>query len=154
MKATLILMAIASTTILAAAQQGGGAVGTPGVMDDTCWKGGTHHISVDVRGTIHGDDKVTVTEGTDTASGTGTPDPDGGTAESSEIKVGSETYKVDGGKMQRKNDNGAWVDMSKETCPEPLMFGAEETIGSLPYFMSQSMRVMRHEDELFSSLPA
>ena len=161
MKAILILMSLISTTVFATAQQGGvGAAGTPGVEDGSCWRGGNHDITVGVRGTMHGDQKVTVEEGDEEASGTGTPDVDGGCDESSEIKVDTEHYRAKNGKMQRKNDAGSWVDMSKTTCdpppgggatgPPPAAFGDTETIGSLPF----AMVVLRNEDELFVSLPA
>lgn len=94
--------------------------GVPGVEDGSCWKNSNHEIEVEVRGTIHGDQEVTVTEGSEEGTGTGTPDPDGGCAESSSISVGDETYRVHNGKMQWKNESGDWINMTKTNCPKTL----------------------------------
>ena len=77
---------------------------------------------------------VTVTEGDDEGSGTGTPADDGGCLESSDITVGDETYRAQDGKMQWENDNGDWIDMTETTCDaDGASCGDTETIGSLPF---------------------
>ena len=96
--------------------------GVPGVENGSCWKNGVgNEIKVKVEGTVHGDQEVTVTEGQSSGTGTGTPDPDGGCAESSDISVGDETYRVHNGKMQRQNDNGDWINMTKTRCPKAVV---------------------------------
>jgi hypothetical protein len=95
------------------------AAGTPGVEDGTCWKNSSgNEIEVGVRGTIHGDQEITVTEGDESGTGTGTPDPDGGCAESSTISVDGEKYRVKNGGMQWENDNGDWINMSETKCDD------------------------------------
>ena len=91
--------------------------GVPGVKDGSCWK--NHNgdvVKVSVRGTVHGDQDVTFTEGTNTGSATGTPDPDGGCAECSATSCGDESYRIRNGRMQNKNSNGTWVKMRKTKC--------------------------------------
>ncbi len=117
------------------------AAGTPGVEDGSCWKNNSgNEISVNVRGTVHGDQEITVSEGAHSGTGTGTPDPDGGCDESSAISVDSERYRVDDGGMQWKNPTGSWIDMSKTKCEDgdgdpPSDPGDENlanSVGSLP----------------------
>tara|TARA_R110000822_G_scaffold120633_4_gene254153 strand:- start:950 stop:1387 length:438 start_codon:yes stop_codon:yes gene_type:complete len=125
---------------LSFAEDDAGAAGTPGVEDGTCWKNSSgNEIEVGVRGTLHGDQEITVTEGTDSGTGTGTPDPDGGCAESSSISVGSECYRVDNGGMEWKNPAGKWINMTKVKCDddesaesELVILVTEEGIGALP----------------------
>ena len=116
-----ILVACLSLAFVAAAQQSDspdpGPNGKPGVEDGTCWKNSSgNQVTVKVKGTVHGTQNVTVTEGGSSGKGTGTPDPDGGCADSSEISVGSETYKAKHGKMKWKNPAGKWITMTKVKC--------------------------------------
>ncbi len=105
----------------------GGGGGKKGVEDGSVWKNSSgHQIEVGVEGTIHGDQNITVTEGTNSGTGLGTPDPDGGCADSEVIDVGGEKYRVEKGKMQWKNKNGKWVNMHKAPADD-LGF-----VGSLP----------------------
>lgn len=148
----MTIFGLAMTGAAAHGQQGGDAVGTPGVEDGSCWHDSSgHSVSIKVRGTLHGDQKVTFTSGTDSGDSTGTPDPDGGCADAASTKVGSDSYRIKDGDVQRKNDAGHWLDLSKTTCPEPMIGTGNETIGSLPYQMS--MRTL-WDGETFHSLPA
>lgn len=95
------------------------SAGTPGVEDGTCWKTNNktgHRISVKVKGSMHSHVDVTVTEGDQSGTGKGDPDKDGGCELSGEIKVGKETYKVEGGRMKWLNPAGNWVTMTKVKC--------------------------------------
>jgi hypothetical protein len=107
------------------------------VEDGTCWKNNSgNEVEVDVRGTVHGDQEVTFTEGDASGAATGTPDPDGGCAESSTASVGSESYRIKDSEVQWKNDNGDWIDMSETKCEDEVEPGTDEgsdgTIGTLP----------------------
>ena len=92
--------------------------GVPGVEDGTCWKNTVgNNVSVKVRGTVMGDQEITITEGNNSGRGRGNPDPDGGCAETQNpISVGNEKYRIHNGKVQHKNDSGQWVNMSKTKC--------------------------------------
>lgn len=115
--------------------------GDTGVEDDSCWKNNSgNEIEVEVRGTLHGDQEITVTEGDESGTGTGTPDPDGGCDDSSEITVGDETYRVEDGEMEWKNDSGNFVDMKEMECDKddadvdgPMESGGGDTVGTLPF---------------------
>lgn len=95
------------------------AAALAGVENDTCWK--RPPVRVEVRGTVFGDQEVTVTgeDGT-TGTGVGTPDPKGGCADSSEITVGSERYRVKNGRMQHRAANGKWSNMTKVRCDDSV----------------------------------
>ena len=117
----LAIAACASILFLASAQSQDtpdpGPNGKPGVEDGTCWKNSSgNKISVGLSKAVHGVKKVTVTEGTKSGSGEGTPDPDGGVSDSADIKVGKETYKAKHGKMKWKNPAGKWITMTKVKC--------------------------------------
>jgi len=114
-----VLAACCLTLAGQATQSDTGAAGTPGVEDGTCWKNSSgNEIDVEVRGTIHGDQKVTVNEGDESGEGTGTPDPDGGCADSSTITVGDEKYRVKDGDMEWENPNGDWIEMTEVKCDD------------------------------------
>ncbi len=108
---------------IAAAQQSDtpdpGPNGKPGVENGTCWKNSSgNQVSVKLSGGIHSVKKVTLTEGKKSGSGKGTPDPDGGVSDSSDIKVGKETYKAENGKMKWKNPAGKWITLTKIKCKD------------------------------------
>ena len=139
MKSLVAMALLATLAVSATPQSADGAAGTPGVMDDTCWKNSSsNEINVEVRGTIHGDQEITVNEGETSGTGTGTPDPDGGCAESSAVFVGGEAYRVKSGGMEWRNPDDDWIDMTEVKCDEdddggtpPLLLG-DGTIGSVP----------------------
>jgi hypothetical protein len=121
-------------------------VGTPGVENGDCFSDSSGHSSeVAVKGMMTGNQKVTVTETTTTSNpdGTtttttetgsteeGTPDPEGGCADSGQMKVGDSWYRVKNGKLQRENDNEDWINQSEGTCGNNNVSTGDE-IGSLP----------------------
>lgn len=113
------------------------STGTPGLQDDTCWKppGGDddESLSADVRGNSFGESELTLTDQDgNTGSVKGTPDPDGGMADSgAEFTVGDDTFRVKDGDLQRKNATGSWVDMVSADCDGDLLGGGDD-LGSLP----------------------
>ncbi len=148
-------LAIAAMAAVLAAGVIASESGTTGVRSDTCWTNSSgNEIEVDIVGTIHGDQKVTVTEGDESGTGTGTPADDDGCLESSDIAVGDELYRAENGGMQWENPTGDWIDMTEVDCDdeEPGTIDAEETIGSLPHDVVKL--ILLREDEVFVSLPA
>lgn len=114
------------------------ATGSPGVEDNTCWTSNTTgDVSVDVTGTTMGNSEVTVTDGDGDTGSTdeGTPDPDGGCADSPSFDVGGRNFRVKDGDLQFQNDSGTYIDMSETECDKPERvehaYGTN-SIGSLP----------------------
>lgn len=132
------LLSQSSNTLAGPDLGSGAAAGTPGVLDDTCFKTGpttNHHVSVNVKGNMMGTQTVTITEGANFGStNLATPDPDGGCADSTSIAVGTESYKIEGGKVKWENPAGLWITMSEEDCPEEDKIQGEmaEEYGTLP----------------------
>lgn len=115
----LALLAIATLASSAIGQAPATPVGTPGVEDGTCWKNSSgNEVTVSVAGTTSGGQDVTFTEGSNSGTAVGTPDPDGGCADSSSVSVGSESYRVKDGKVQWKNDSGTWINMYETECDD------------------------------------
>lgn len=113
------LLAACCLTLAGQATQSAGAGGTPGVEDGTCWENATdtHTVEVGVVGTVHGDQKITITEGDESGTGLGTPDPDGGCADSEQITVGDQEYRIENGRTEWLNPaNDAWVEMHGVKC--------------------------------------
>lgn len=94
-----------------------GAPGDKGAPDDSCWKDSSgNRAKVDIVGTTHGDQNVTVDDGQESGKGKGTPASDDGCRESSEIKVGDDWYQIKKGKLQKRsdpNDPNSYKDMSQ-----------------------------------------
>ena len=117
---------------------GGAPNGSSGVENDTCWKNNSgNEVHVSVTGTVHSDQNIVVTEGDNSGNGKGTPDPDGGCAESSAMTVGSEEYQIKGSVMKWKNGSGDWIEMKERKCKEDGIgtdstLAPDGTIGSLP----------------------
>ena len=93
------------------ALQGVGASAKGGVKSGSTWKNNTQEVDVCVRGTIHGNQEVTVTQNGKTGKGTGTPHKNGGCKDSSTITVGGEKFRVKNSTMQHKNSKGKWTNM-------------------------------------------
>lgn len=101
-----------------------------GVMNGETFKNGSHTISVEVVGTVFGDQNVTITEGLDSGQGTGTPTPDQSGCEESEIiYVGVEAYRVHDGDMEWRNSNGIWVQMQRVDDAGDT---GDNNVGSMP----------------------
>ncbi len=108
------------------------------VDDDSCWSDSAgREVTVEVDGLMFGNQRITVTETVTAPDGTettntgstdeGTPNPNGGCEDSDEIKVGDETYKVENGKLKRKNDQGDFVALTEDQCST-----SADDYGSLP----------------------
>jgi hypothetical protein len=120
----------------------------PGVENGDCFSDSSGHESeVAVKGMMFGNQKVTVTETTTTTNDDGTtttttstgsteeatPSAGGGCEESEEFSVGDSEYKVDNGKLKRKNSEGKWITQSEGTCGDDDTNAQNgDELGSLP----------------------
>lgn len=113
-----VALAPSASAVLAA--DPGNNENDPGVECCTCWEDDDGNVySVDVRGNLMGESVVTVTDAAgNTGSGAGTPDPDGGCADSPEFSCGSGRFQVKDGELQKKNANGDFKDMDEVDCPK------------------------------------
>ena len=90
-------------------------------IGDSNWKNGSGNtLALSSKGTVHGDIKMTGTEGCETGKTRGTPTQDGNSIQDSGImRVGDEQYQVQGGQMKWKNPSGDWITMQADDDPPP-----------------------------------
>lgn len=118
------------------------AAGDKGVKEGTCWKddNGNRVKVAKIRGTIHGDQKVTFESGGKSSNkATGTPASDGGCRECSPVSCDGNTYDIKGGKVRIEDSDGKMRNMRQtkdSACDddeaESTGNNGPDTIGSLP----------------------
>lgn len=128
-KASLLIAAILLAPFTFAERDTGGSSvpdGNPGVMEGDCWENSVGDDTIeftDIHGTTMGNmwTEITDQDGNSGHITNGTPDPDGGVADTPGIDTDSDgtlDYRVHNGDAQTKNAAGEWVDMHKVDCPE------------------------------------
>lgn len=108
-----------------------------GVEDGSTWTRGDVSVTVDLRGTLHGDVEVTYTSGAESAVVMGTPDENGECVEAPSGTAGGNTFRIvrKGSdsvvQLRGVNDSGetVWRDLSTSDAP---LSASNEATGSLP----------------------
>ena len=114
----------------------------PGVLDDSCHEDSKGDITkVEVDAQTMGDQKIKFTDKDgNTGTTVGTPDDDGGCADSDEVFVGGVKTRIRDGKVQERDSDGKWKNSDTVNCPkdpeeaDELKLKQDDTIGGWPVF--------------------